>query len=207
MKNLKYICSKCSRTFSRRWNAQRHNDAIHKGLSNIAIKYKSGNSVKAVKNRYGLYPSFSAASKSKEFKHLNQNDANDSSFKPFNNSGFHLKKPNKSVMSMGEGEKDDFLNNTLEKMAIPLEKLEKLFFGRLWLTTPNKNIQNILSCIVIAALAMPDPIKFIQDCLTYYNRQYYITKIIWYVAKSHGVDTFSATEILKNVLLSRYLYK
>ena len=110
-------------------------------------------------------------------------------------------------MSMDEVEKDEFLNNTLKKMAIPLEKLEKLFFGRLWLNTPHKNIQNMLSCIVIAALAMPDPIKFMQDCLTYYNRQYYITKMISYVAKYYGVDTFSATEILKNVLLSRYLYQ
>lgn len=138
MQNLKYSCSKCSWAFSRRWNAQRHNDAIHKGLSNIAIKYKSGNRVKAAKNRSVLYPSFSAALKSKEFRHLNQNNANDSSFKPFNNSGSHLKKSNKSVMSMDEGEKDDFLNNPLEKMAIPLEKLEQLFFGRSWLNTHMK---------------------------------------------------------------------
>jgi hypothetical protein len=176
-------------------------------LSYIAIKDKSENRVKAAKNRFGIYPSFSSASQSKEFRHLNHNTANDSSFRPFNNGGSHLKKSNKSVMSMDEGEKDDFLNNTLEKMAIPLEKLEKLFFGGLWLITPHKDIQNMLSCIVIAALAMPDPIKFMQDCLTYFNRQYYITKMMWYVAKSYGVDTFSATEILKNVLLSRYLYQ
>ena len=110
-------------------------------------------------------------------------------------------------MSMDKGEKDDFFNNILEKLAIPLQKLERLFFGGLWLNTLHENIQNMLSSIVIAELAMPDPIKFMQDCLTYYNRQYYITKMIAYVAKSCGVDTFYAAEILKNALLCRYLHK
>lgn len=119
-------------------------------------------------------------------------------FAPFNNSGSSLKKPNKSVVTMDEGEKEDFLNNTLEKMSISIERLEKLFFEKLCI--PRKNIENMLSHIIIAALTMHDPVKFIQDKFTYYNRQYYSARMIKYVAKSYEMDYFAATEYLKSVI-------
>ena len=56
-------------------------------------------------------------------------------------------------------------------MSISIERLEKLFFEKLCI--PRKNIENMLSHIIIAALTMHDPVKFIQDKFTYYNRQYY----------------------------------
>lgn len=52
---------------------------------------------------------------------------------------------------------------------------------------------------------MPDPIRYVKDTFTYYNRQYYSAKMMGYVAASYRIDTFGATELLKNVLMEKYL--
>lgn len=106
---------------------------------------------------------------------------------------------------MDEGEKEDFVNITTEKIAIQVEKLEKLFSEKLYPNEPVENTIKRLCNIVAAALAMPDPIRYTQDKFTYYNRQYCSAKMIGYVAASYGIDAFGATELLKNVLMEKYL--
>jgi hypothetical protein len=108
-------------------------------------------------------------------------------------------------VAIDECEKEDFVDATSEKMGIHVEKLEKLFFEKLYPHEPREKTKKLLCNIVTAALAMHDPIRYIQDKFAYYHRQYYSTKMINYVATSYGIDTFNATEYLKNVLLTRYL--
>ncbi len=174
------------------------------GLSNIDVKYKSGKTVNALENQSGFNPSFASATKSMEFKNLHQKNANDFSFKSFRNSGSPLNKLNRSVIHMDEGEKEDLLYNTLEKMAIPFEKLEKLFFEKLYLLTPCDDVGKKISAIILAALESPDPVKVIRDNLTRYSRQYHGNKMIAYVATSGKINTFDATEYLKNKLADTY---
>lgn len=33
-----YVCSKCQKTFPRKWNAERHGSSVHKGLSKIGAQ-------------------------------------------------------------------------------------------------------------------------------------------------------------------------
>ncbi len=106
---------------------------------------------------------------------------------------------------MDEGEKEDLVDITSEKMAIHVEKLEKLFFEKLYSHEPCEKTKKMLCNVVAAALAMPEPIRYIQDKFTYYNRQYYSAKMIAYVAESYVIDTFGATVFLKNVLMEKYL--
>ncbi len=204
MNKPSYGCSKCSKTFRRRWNAQRHIDAIHMGLSNIDVKYKSGKTINALENQLGFNASFASATKSMEFKNLHQKNANDFSFKSFRNSGSPLKKLNRSVIPMDEGEKEDLLYNTLEKMAIPFEKLEKLFFEKSHFLPPCDDAEKKLSAIILAALESPNPVKVVQDKLTHYSRQYHGNKMIAYVAKNGKIGTFTATEYLKSKLADSY---
>jgi hypothetical protein len=58
---------------------------LHRGLAKIFINYKLENKVNALENPSGYYPSFAPVSQSQKFKHMRQNNANGSSFKPFNN--------------------------------------------------------------------------------------------------------------------------
>ena len=204
MNKTSYGCSNCSKGFRRKYNAQRHVDTVHKGLSGVDIIYKSGNRVNALKNQPGFNPSFAAASKSKDLKYLHQKNANDSSFRSFNNGGSPLKKWNRPVMPMDEGQKEDLLYKTLEKMAIPFEKLEKLLFEKSHFLPPCDDIEKKLFAIFITALESPDPVKFIQDNLDYYNRQYHGNKMIEYVAKSGKINTFAATVYLKSKLADMY---
>jgi hypothetical protein len=86
-------------------------------------------------------------------------------------------------------------------MSIPVEKLEKLF-DKLYPHETRENTQNMISSIVNASLADSHPIRYIQDYLTFYNRQYHTAKIIKYVAKYNGTDTFAAIVYLKIILLA-----
>jgi len=205
MNKPSYGCSNCPRAFRRRWNAQRHNDTIHRGLSNIIIiNHEPQNKVNTLKNQSGYHPSFAASPQSQKFRYARGNNANDPLFKPFND-GSPLKKSNKAVRYMDYEEKEDFFYNTLEKMAIPVEKLEKLFFEKIYPQDPRENTQNMISLIVNASLADPDPIGYIQDKLTYYTRQYYAAKVITYMAKYYRFDTFTATAYLRNMLSGKYM--
>lgn len=200
-----YGCSNCPRAFRRRWNAQRHNDTVHRGLSNIIIiNHEQQNKVNTLKNQSGYHPSFAASTQFQKFKYARGNNANDPPFKPFND-GSPLKKSNKAVRYMDYEEKEDFFYNTLEKMAIPVEKLEKLFFEKIYPPEAHEDAQNMISGIVNASLADPDPTGYIQDKHTYHNRQYYAAKVIRYVAKYYRVDTFTATEYLRIILLVKHM--
>jgi hypothetical protein len=78
-----------------------------------------------------------------------------------------------------EEKKEHIFNDIMGKITIPIEKLEKLF-EKLYPQAPNENTQIMISSIVIAALAMSDPIGYLQDKLTHYNRQYCSDKMINY---------------------------
>jgi hypothetical protein len=205
MNKPSYGCSNCPRAFRRRWNAQRHNDTVHRGLSNIIIiNPEQQNKVNALKNQSGYHPSFASSPQSQKFKYVRSIDANRFPFKPFNDGSF-LKKTNKAVRHMDYEEKEDFFYNTLEKMATPIEKLEKLFFEKIYPPEAHENAQNMISSIVNASLADSNPTRYIQDKLTYHNRQYNAAKVIRYVAKYYGVDTFTATEYLRSILLVKHM--
>ncbi len=112
---------------------------------------------------------------------------------------------NRSVMSMDEDQREDFLYKTLEKMAIPFEKLEKLFSEKLCFYSQNEDAETKIFNMIIDALGKPDPVKAMEGHFIYHNKQYYSAKMIAYVAKHYNCNTFKATEILKNVLMKKYL--
>jgi hypothetical protein len=173
-------------------------------MSNIVIiSREPQNNVNSLKNQFGYHTSFAAATKSQKFKHMWRDDANDPSFKPFNDVS-PWKKSNKSIMPMDDEEKEDFFYNTLEKMAILVEKLEKLF-EKLYPHEPPENTQNLISSIVNASLVDSAPIGYIKDQHAYFNRLYHTAKIIKYVAKYYRTDTFAATEYLRSILLVKHM--
>ena len=66
---------------------------------------------------------------------------------------------------MDEGEKEEFVNITTEKIAIQVEKLEKLFSEKLYPHHPAENTIKRLCNIVAAALAKPVPISMYRTHL------------------------------------------
>jgi hypothetical protein len=66
-------------------------------------------------------------------------------------------------------------------------------------------IEQILSNQIMMALEMPNPVKALQDLYTYYNRLYYSNKMILLVAKSYNINTFAATNMMKEILLLKYI--
>jgi hypothetical protein len=135
---------------------------------------------------------------------MNQKNANGFSFRSINKGGSPLKKLSRPVMPMDERQKEDLLYKTLEKMAVPFEKLEKLLFEKPSLLKPSEDVETKLSAIIITALESPDPVKSIQDNLDQYNRQYHGNKMIACVAKTCNFSFFTATEYLKSKLADTY---
>lgn len=206
MNKALYVCSKCKKSFRRRWNAQRHNDTVHKGLAHIYTRDKSGISREdASKNKPNHHhPSSAGVLNSWKYGQMHKHGSKHSPFATFS-SGSPRKKQNETVRTLDEGEIQDFVDMMSERMAICFEKLEKLFFGRLYPYAPYEKTRKALCEIHSAALVMPDPIRYMQEKFTYYNRQYCSANMTRYVVESCGIDTNSAAERLKNVIIDRYL--
>ncbi len=187
MKKTIYGCSRCQKTFPRKWNAERHVISVHKGLSKIGSQF--GNEVNPANSfRHLNNPtvSYTAASKAKKFK----------------TSGFQkkLKESVNPMMDIEERE-DDLLYGNLEKMIIPFEKLEKLFFEKMYRHEPPEKIDKILTNVIILASGSSNPAKVVQDYLTSFTRSHWTTKMISCVARSMGVDAVTAFAFLKSIAL------
>jgi|tagenome__1003787_1003787.scaffolds.fasta_scaffold20988661_1 hypothetical protein len=205
MNKLKYKCSICSKKFSRKWNAQRHNNTMHKDVA--SIKYSSIGKLSS-NNQSKIYPYGLNISKFKTSKSkLNNNKIKSSTYsspypiKSFNN--FYQNNSNKySIKSINEDEKENLLYNKLEKMIIPFEKLEKLFVMEPSLIQGSGNIDTVLSNIIITALGQHDPAKFVHNHLSFYSGLYYRNKMILCVSRSLRIDILSTVEYLKSLLTS-----
>jgi hypothetical protein len=201
-----YICSFCSKKFSRKWNAKRHNNDIHKGLSSIDYRLKKG-IITLNKPSSKITRDYATITKVKQFDRNFENkkypySLSLSPFRSFNNNQFK-KKSYKSIFYMDEQEKEDYLYRKLEQMSVPFEKLEKLFVEAPYLIMPLNNIQGVLSNIVITALGKPDPVIYIQNKLALYTRLYCSNKLISCVARNMNMDVTTAKEYLKNILSSK----
>ncbi|MER5175067.1 MAG: hypothetical protein ABJB76_12770 [Candidatus Nitrosocosmicus sp.] len=199
MNKSKYKCLTCSKKFSRKYNAQRYNDTVHK--DSAFISYPLNRMITPNKQSKIKHPG-STISKFKEFGHNLENNMYSpsySTFKLFNN--LHQKKSSKSVILMNEDEKENLLYNKLEKIITPFEKLEKLFVEAPYLIHPYKNIDAILSTIIIEALKKPDPDKVVHNYLAHYNKLYFRNKMILYVARSRVMNAFYAIEYLKRYIM------
>jgi hypothetical protein len=155
-KSAEYTCSFCSKKFSRKWNATRHNNDIHKGLASIDYRLKKG-LIALNKPSSKIAPDYSIIPKFEQFDLYFENNIYASPslpppssypFRSFNN--HHLKKKtNKSIFYMNEQEKDDLLYRNLEQMSVSFEKLEKLFVEAPYLIMPYKSIEEFLSNMII----------------------------------------------------------
>ena len=86
-------------------------------------------------------------------------------------------------------------------MMIPFEKLEKLLYDKVYRQENHENINKILSMVIIQAVGSGNPSKVIQDYLTFYNGLYWKNKMIFCVAKSMNVNSFTASTFLKGLVL------
>ena len=114
MGKTKYRCSICSKKFSRRWNAQRHNDAIHKDaalikhLPNVKPNYNCQFKIPP----YGFNISkFKIANRKFDSEPINYFTSSCSSlsypFKSFNN--YYQNNSKNSSVSMNEDEQKENL--------------------------------------------------------------------------------------------------
>jgi hypothetical protein len=194
-----YLCSICLKKYTRKWNAQRHNNDIHKGLAIIDYQLQNGNLT--FNKQTNTLLNYSATFKFNEKQNIFKNNNDISTFKPFNK--IYQNKSRTSILFMNEKEKENYLYYILEQMSVPFEKLEKLLIEKPSLIAPNIVIESFLSTMIIKALGMPDPVKTVHDNLAYYTRLHRRNKMISSVVTSEMMDVLSPIEYLKGILFNR----
>ncbi len=220
MNKIKYVCSICqNRKFSRKYNAQRHNDLLHDGAA--FIQYSSNSLITKNKTTVATTmhpkvrkPTYQATVNNNFATNKYQNDSNYSPSSFDYLSPFTFSKPfsktieksnyeicsNPSFLLEKEDEAENRLYNHLDKMIGPFEKLEKLLTDAPYLAYPYNTIDALLTNIIISALGKPDPRKFIEKQLASYTRTYYRGKMINHVAKTFCMNPQGAIEYLKMLL-------
>jgi hypothetical protein len=194
-----YLCSICFKKFPRKWNAQRHNNDIHKGLAIIDYQFQNGNLT--FNKQTNILLNYSATAKFNEHYNLFKNNNGISTFKPFNK--IYQNKSRTPILFTNEQEKENYLFYILEQMSVPFEKLEKLLIKDPSLITHYIDIESFLSAMIIKALGMPDPVKTIYDNLAYYTRIHRRNKMISYTHPPETMDVLSPIEYLKGILFGR----
>lgn len=141
-----YICSRCPKTFTRKWNTKRHGNSVHKGLSDIGTQFGHEAKTDYSFRRLGIQQDrYSVASNHGRFNTYGyQKNGYSSSFKQV--SGGHPIKFKGSVNPMGvEEREDDLLNGRLEKIMVPFVKLERLLLDKVYRHENPVIINNIQS--------------------------------------------------------------
>ncbi len=111
----KFECRICSRSFGRRWNAQRHNDSLHNGMSSIDTIYIPEDKKNVFTNFNTHYPS-TKATDSSGFGITRHKPPNNTFRKELSNPLYPFrKKLNNSFKFMNEEEKS-------KSYTIPLKR-------------------------------------------------------------------------------------
>jgi hypothetical protein len=149
-----YICTTCKKKFSRKWNANRHNNTVHYGMSDVF-----NNETRIVMNNKKLY----------------------------------------SDDTVGGVYQEDLIEQiTLDlfgKMLQNFEVLENLFSHK---TEDEKN--RILSSLLLGALITPNPVKSLNDAISFGRSLRAKFKFVNYISKNKRIPTIMAESILINLV-------
>ena len=184
VKGYLYDCNKCNKSFSRKWNAERHNERMHDDLSAIRHrKTKSAFEPKLKtknpyhKNKPILFQSFDS-----EFK---DNDLG-KSFSSYVNFG-----PDKQKIMKIFGQ-----------LAQPFEELEKLMDDY-----DEKSKNHTLCEIFISCLKSPRPVKSMKETVEMHRSIKYRKKIEKHVSMAYNMSDDEVKLFLETIIRNSTYFK
>ena len=148
MRNPKWICNKCKQTLTRKWNAKRHCNTKHNGLSDSIISYRE----------YLM----TTITDSNPYRNFYTHNVNELRFQKrlffpdeTTNSSLHLYARSRQDSIDDFTKRETMLSNTLDKIAPKYEEI-----GNLLSHIPEPKKSQILGGIISRALYADDPIVF-----------------------------------------------
>lgn len=208
-----YRCTGCTKTFSRKSNAERHNRLIH---NEMAIVFNKESGWRSIKNKESKSPSptsssspaFPSPSSSKTITDANKNN-NDNTIppppppppipNPFQN---NLKDFNVSSIPYPEIDKytsdEDKFFKIFEKISPLIDDLDTLLSAY----TSHDERNKILSEIIISALMSSNPVRSLKNTINMHRSIMAIKKASGFVAFSHKIPPAQAHLMLKTIILA-----
>ena len=183
VKGYLYSCGKCDKSFSRKSNAERHNENVHDDLSAIRHrKTKSSFEPKSKtkdphKKKPILSPSFNSA-----FKDINPGKS------PFSHETFGPDKI-KTIKIYGQ-------------LAQPFEELEKLMDDY-----DEKSKNSTLCRIFISCLKSSRPVKSMNETVKMHRSMKFRKKIEKHVAMAYNMSADEATLFLESIIRNSSYFK
>ena len=189
-----YACTKCNKTFGRRYNADRHSLRKHDGMAIIFNKETDEISNKRKIDDYSSSSSLITTTTT------TKTDANNDT---------------KTIPNPYDNNHEDFFgipeskinNNTLDKEKIfrIFEKISPLideFDTLLTKYEPDPERKKILSNVIGLSLATSTPVRSLKDTINYYRVTKEMEKVTSYVAESQNITQNQAKERLKTIILT-----
>jgi hypothetical protein len=190
-----YGCTKCNKTFGRRYNADRHSLRKHDGMAIIFNKETNEISNKRKINGYSSLSSSPITTTTST-----KTDANNNT---------------RTILDPHDNNHEDFFsnpdskinNNTVDKEKIfrIFEKISPLideFDTLLTKYEPDPERKKILSNVIGLSLATSNPVRSLKDTVNYYRVTKGMEKATLYVAESQNITPNQAKEMLKSIILA-----
>jgi hypothetical protein len=174
MGRARYVCSSCSKDFTRMWNATRHKINQHQGMTEII---PLGEFLLRKKNYINFLSSGLSHSK-------------------------HELRPisGRNTIIEEEDPGEILLNDTLAKLAPKIEELDQLLSQ----DYAADLIQKLEGSFIIKALASPNPVKKFDETISSIRRGVRSGKMIKQAALYLGVSPMHAEKMLRHLLSSSH---
>jgi len=198
-----YFCTGCNKTFSRKYNAERHNETIHNQLAKIYNKetgWESSN--KKINNAYQAHQDSFLSQPSRS---LSSNTTITSSNREHQNNSINISNPMiepledfdilDSLTSIYNKNEIKGTFKILGKMLPLIDELDSLLS-----TFNSKNRIDILSNVIMSSLTSPNPVSALKDYINFFCIVIGIEKASIFVSQSQNISKDAAKILLKTCI-------
>ena len=186
-----YICSRCSKIFTRKWTTQRHNKEVHKNQGQIYDR---------LNNLIPNLPLLSSKDTSDPKESIGYFQTNIK--EPNNNDVIHNPFTIKKTNKINFGSDDEIYDEEIGKLGPMLAEL-----NRCLLNYPPDKRDLIYNMMVTRALFSLDPANTLKENLCFFKKREYENEIRDCVSSSCNIPKSMANEILRHSLLSKHKNK
>ena len=199
-KNI-YACTSCKKTFSRKFNAERHNKVVHEEMAMVYNKendWKSNIKKSPLKSSNTIDRIIKSPSLSHSSLKPDKNIDNLIPKQTYNNNLKDLYKDDQ-YLDNSENKDDELVFKIIGKMAPYIDTLDSLLLSRY---SDNNDRIKILSSILTTSLTTSNPIKFIKEQINFLHSLIAMKKSISLISHYYNIEPKQARETLKGLVLS-----
>ena len=198
-KNI-YACTSCKKTFSRKFNAERHNKVVHEEMAMVYNKendWKSNIKKSPLKSSNTIDRIIKSTSLSHSSLKPDKNIDNLIPKQTYNNNLKDLYKDDQ-YLDNSESKDDQLVFKIIGKMAPYIDTLDSLLSRY----SDNNDRIKILSSILTTSLTTSNPIKFIKEQINFLHSLIAMKKSISLISHYYNIEPKQARETLKGLVLS-----